>query len=180
MPRSRQFGSTRPGRGNRRLTDWAAGPFSAPQDLSAAGPSLWDTAQSPLIPGLTVVRVRGEFTIVLNAITTVGDGFNNFAVGIGVASLAAFTAGVASLPTPLTEIEWPGWLWHSSHGELQGMSITESGQSPLEALRGVIDSKAMRKLRTDEVIFGAIEMGTEVGTAVASFSARTRMLVKLP
>ena len=180
MPRSRGYSSVPRGHSTRRRSGWEEGPFSAVTALSTAGMTLWGTGQTAGEDGLTIVRMRGEVLLFLSTVTTILDGFQSFAMGIGIVSDRAFAAGGASVPAPLTTVEWEGWLWHHMGAGLAGLSTTEVAQGPSDAIRIPIDSKAMRKVGSDETVFGAIELGTEVGTAVAQFSARTRMLIKLP
>jgi hypothetical protein len=105
--------------------------------------------------------------------TSAGDGYQG-AMGIGLASSAAFTAGIGSLPTPITEAAWDGWLWHrffSVHGGVADGS-TNAGSYQIE-----VDSKAMRKVSDEMTIFMAGEF-TEIGTALMSVFFDSRMLLK--
>ena len=106
--------------------------------------------------------------------TNANDGFN-YAFGIGKASLAAFTAGVASVPTPFTEAAYSGWLWHTMG--FIGSPVAGAEGTTRDTLIISIDSKAMRKLEADEVLYLAGEFG-EVGTATMIVKAATRMLFK--
>ena len=181
MTRSRQFGSSRLVRSPRRKTSWNAGPTQlAGTALSAAGSTIWSLGQSGTGDGLTIIRLRGEAELFLSVVTSVGDGFAAFAMGIGIVSSQAFAAGGASMPAPLTNTTWDGWMWHYSGAGLFGQSTTELAAGPIDAVRIPIDSKAMRKVGSNEVIFGAVEMGVETGTATAVFTANSRMLFKLP
>ena len=123
----------------------------------------------------TLVRTRGIFEAVLKTATSAGDGYFG-AIGIGRVSTPAFVAGIVSMPTPLTDLAWDGWLYHSFfslHAGVAGDSAASSTQ------RIEIDSKAMRKLGTDETFYAAMEV-IEVGTATMSLFLNTRMLSKLP
>ena len=171
FPRTRASG--------RRLTEWAQGPA----ELTAASvtsntTAVWTTATEAL-EQLTIVRLRGELTVFIEVATSVGDGFLNFSVGIGVASIDAISAGAGSLPTPDGDDDWGGWIWHSKHGALVSLETTEVARGPMGAIRETIDSKAMRKMSRNEGLFGSIQFAGEVGTATARFNADTRMLIKL-
>ena len=110
--------------------------------------------------------------------TAVGDGFENFAMGMCVVSENAFGVGVTAIPAPITDIQWDGWIWHSSHGHITSLSTTEEHR--ITGARIIpIDSKAMRKLKNTDVLVGVVQLGTEIGTATVDFSARTRLLVKI-
>ena len=58
-------------------------------------------------------------------------------------------------------------------------SVTESFRGPMEGVRVEIDSRAMRKTKTTDILIGVVELGTEVGVATIEFSAITRLLDKL-
>ena len=108
-------------------------------------------------------------------------------MGIGIATLAAVTAGVASVPTPITEAGWDGWLWHMffqcrAAGIIDGsaMGDTDAVNPTAAAVRFEIDSKAMRKFEdTDLAIYAALEV-SEVGTSTMVWSFDSRALFKLP
>ena len=127
--------------------------------------------------GLTVVRLRGMFELVLEAATNPGDGFDG-AIGIGIVSAPAFTIGVTAVPTPLTEIEWEGWMYHQFFS-LHSPAAVQASVSAALFVREMIDSKAMRKFSSDEVIYAAAEF-IEHGTASISVRLGTRLLLKLP
>ncbi len=181
MGRFRGSTHQRGGRSSRRRTSWDEGPFSTEIALSAAGATLWTTGQTPILDGLTIVRTRGMWSFRLNSLDAAESGFEIIGVGIGVVTAPAFAAGVASVPSPLTEIDWDGWLFHEMVTDFHGNSATETwGNAGSTFYRGVIDSKAMRKIGLQDVVFGAVELGTESGTAVGEFTAHTRQLLKLP
>ena len=178
-------------RSQRRKTSWQIGPQSgvngAAVAISASQATLLNTVAVVLEDGLTLVRTRGEFTAFLRTSTAAGDGYHG-AFGIGVATLAAVTAGVLSVPTPLTEEDWDGWLYHRYFGIFSGgplATATAAQQTDLvnpmsAAIRLEVDSKAMRKLETEMALFAAIEV-VELGAAgIMEFSFNCRMLVKLP
>ncbi len=49
----------------------------------------------------------------------------------------------------------------------------------MSAMRYEIDTKAMRKLHGNQVVFGAVAFAAEVGSANVSFVMGSRMLSKL-
>jgi len=176
VPHASRF--TRGGRSNsRRLTSWSAGPKSSLINVASTAAILWDTGAQALVDGLTIVRTRGILVMTMRLATSVGDGFQNWAAGICVVSENAFNAGVASVPAPLTDISWDGWLWHHQGGHITSLETTEVHR-PTGAIEVVIDSKAMRKIKNTDVQIGVLQMGTEIGTATVDFSARTRVLDK--
>jgi len=165
--------------GPRRKVSWNEGVRTTVLTLTASGGvALGTTGQTPTIPGLTIIRTRGEARIFLSSVSAALDGFQTFGLGIGVASATAFATGAAAVPTPLTEASWAGWLWYWSGPLMANAAISDTDGSA--NIRIPIDSKAMRKLRDDEVVYFAAEAGTEVGTAVAKIYVGTRQLFKLP
>ena len=166
--------------GSRRQTAWDIGPGqSAGIQVTAAGSTLWALGSQALVSGLTTIRIRGMLTVNLAVTTSVGDGFDSVMAGICVVSANAFAAGVASVPTPIQDISWDGWMWHMILGRFRGAATTEVARAPMEAGRFVIDSKAMRKIKATDVLIGVLEVGTETGTSTLEFSADTRVLDKL-
>ena len=115
----------------------------------------------------------------LITVTTLGDGFDEVGLGMCYVSENAFGAGVASVPSPLTDMGWDGWMWHQILSQFRGFSTTETGRGPMEAVRMSIESKAMRKVKASDILIGVVEVGTEVGAASLGFQARTRVLDKL-
>jgi len=173
-------------RSNRRKTAWELGPgdSAAQTPLSATASSL-TSGVSFLVDGGTVVRLRGHLVLQLTTAAALADGFHG-AFGIGVATLAAFTAGVASVPTPITELAWDGWLYHQFVSIKAGDSVIAAGASnepgqmhSVSAVQRVdVDSRAMRKVNIDEVVYACLEVG-EVGTASMAWFFNSRLLLKL-
>ena len=128
----------------------------------------------------TIVRIRGELVLWLEVVGTIGDGFTKFSAGIGIVSADAFAIGVTAMPNPGNDDEWPGWMWHHSAGSLVGLSVTEADNTgPISQVRIPIDSKAMRKWRSNEVLFGSVQLDTLIGAATVRFAMNTRILVKV-
>ena len=169
----------------RRKTDWNVGPEANLTAISSTSVVGWSSFVLPQVPGLTLIRTRGEFTAYLTAATALNDGFE-CAVGIGLASTAAATVGITALPTPLAEEDWDGWIFHQffdlhAPGPIvQAAAALSTDNSFMSSIRIPIDSKAMRKVPDNAfALYGAIEV-IVAGTAVMAFQARTRMLFKLP
>ena len=174
---ARQRGFTRVARGPKRLTNWGNGPGgSSLTNFSLSSASILGAGVTFLQSG-TIVRVRGSVSSYLRSYTSAGDGYH-VAVGIGVTTEAAFDAGIASLPTPITEAAWDGWLWHryfDVHGSLAaGSSAVGEGNSGVDI---EIDSKAMRRVSDEYVVFAAAEV-VELGTGILDIWLDTRMLLK--
>ena len=119
----------------------------------------------------TIVRTRGMFTIALS--TYVADLEIVGAIGMGVVTAEAFLAGVASVPEPYTDADWGGWfMWRSFAHRYE----VKGGESSLLASWSIeVDSKAMRKVTTNEVMVVVVE--SHVGAIRVADC--TRNLIKL-
>jgi len=168
----------------RRLTAWSLGPGGddlATMDsetISADGEAVLGTGVLSTIPNVTIVRIRGYAQVLLTTAVAAQGGFN-FAFGIGIVSADAFAIGVTAVPKPFTDADWPGWLWHHQGAIQSANGALAVGDPTDNPVRIPIDTKAMRKLRLNEVCFGIVEQG-EVGSAIAQVKMGTRMLIKLP
>ena len=121
--------------------------------------------------GETLARVRGLATLSLKTSNAIGDGLFG-AIGMAIVTTAAATAGVGSIPTPITEAGWDGWLLH------QYLAVEEAivaGQAVGAFDRRVLDSKAMRKANEDESII-LVWDGAVTGTMSAAVQVRVRVL----
>ena len=148
---------------------------SAVTTLSATGSAFLGSVVQPVGEKLTVLRTRGLFEMFLAATgASDGDGFFG-AIGIGVASAAAVAVGIGSVPTPVTEAGWDGWLYHRFVGA-HNPDITFGG-SPAVLDRFEVDSKAMRKFDPFENLYAAIEV-VEIGTATLHAFFDSRILVQ--
>jgi len=182
MPRRPFSRGSVPARAPRRLTAWDLGPggddLGTLDNVSVVSDSnvILGAGVTPLIPAITVVRIRGFIEVNLVAADAALSGFN-FAAGIGIVTLDAFTAGAASVPNPFSDIQWPGWLWHHLGGIHAPQEILDLNQ--VAAQRIEVDSKAMRKVRLNEVMTLIMSFG-ETATATVNVRAATRALVKLP
>ncbi len=113
----------------------------------------------------------------MRTVTSAGDGFQG-AFGIGIATRAAVVAGIASLPTPITEIDDENWLYHTfislhPHTGTEAEWVGSESEMIIE-----IDSKAMRKFPDGTQIYAALEV-VEIGTAAMDVFFDSRMLFKL-
>ena len=166
-------------RGPKRQVVWGVGPNAQNVSSMASFAAVWSngvvlTQESEV----TIVRLRGDLLLTLLAQTAIGDGFAG-AVGIGIVNSQAFATGIGAMPTPVTEVDWPGWMWHSFFN-LRGITALEADGSNAMGVvqRMLIDSKAMRKMGDEEVLFGAIE-GTLSGGGTLELQADSRLLAKL-
>jgi len=166
---------------SKRKTAWGLGPgSSAVTQVSATTAVIMGLGAQSTVEGATVVRIRGEFFAALQSVTAVGDGFIG-AFGIGIAQVAAFDAGVGSVPTPVAEAADENWLYHRFFSCMSTSSAGETWANGISnALRVEVDSKAMRRFDVDRVLYASLEVA-EIGTAaVMDMTFDSRVLVKLP
>ncbi len=184
MARSRGFPRGL-GTSRRRKVSWDAGPGGTSGLAVATTTPVFLGSAVSLATGVslvTVVRIRGRFLIVLKTTAAAGTGFTG-AVAIGKASLAAVTAGIASVPTPITEVFSDNWLWYSHFQCISGGIISSGAATATPLSSGVvsleIDSKAMRILKTEDALYAVVQL-FEQGTATAEVFLDTRILGRLP
>ena len=173
------------GRGRSRPTGrtWDIGPGSTginggSIDITGNG-SILGSGVSPTTDKLTIMRTRGELLITAD-IDAITEGAH-LAVGLGIVTADAFAVGRTAVPSPIADEGWDGWYWHSYvmiGGAVNTTDVVGSAQLGSSIWRVEIDSKAMRKIDTDEIAFFAIGMADLEGTTQVICRCRTRMLVQ--
>jgi len=167
-------------RGPRRQTAWQQGPESVGTAIAATGSTFFGATGASMASGreVTIVRIRGFAHLVMNICDAAQGGFRG-ALGIGIATTEAVAAGIAAVKTPLADVDWDGWMWHHFF-DLRAVTstITDGVNSNSVEQEIVIDSKAMRKISDQQVLFGAIEV-VEANISSMAVWANTRVLVKL-
>jgi len=170
-------------RSQARKTAWEEGTGDTTvTPVTASGSVFVGLAAASLADGITIIRTRGFFKVYQRVSTSAGDGFSGI-FGIGVATFAAVSAGIASVPTPITEMSDENWLYLQMFDVRSGQ-IFSSGGAPGAEQNGIvhsfeIDSKAMRKFPSGMAIYAAIEV-VETGTATMEVVHNSRTLLKLP
>ena len=170
----------------RRKSSWdqGIGQTGAQGEISASSENLVTTGSLLTLDGLTQVRLRGYFLAYLTSATAANDGYG-CAFGIGYVTENAFDAGASAVPSPDGDANWDGWLYHQFFGIRAPAPIASGAAADTDlvapvtsAIRFEIDSKAMRKTKAGDVLFGALR-AVEVGTAVLRWEVNTRVLDKL-
>jgi len=146
-------------RGNRsgpvRQTTWIAladqGEINVASGASNIISSFEPGAAAMLAP--TIVRTRGEVTITPQ---TFGSDLDiSGAFGVCIVSADAFAAGATSIPRPFDDADWGGWFvwqsffYHLEFGDLTGVRVIGRSYQ--------VDSKAMRKIKTNETLVQVCE-----------------------
>jgi len=164
----------------RRKSAWSDGTGGTGlTTFSASSAAFVGAALQPAVEGLTLIRIRGYFRCVLEQVAAADEGYRG-AFGIGLASAAAVAAGIASVPTPITEQESENWLYWQAFGVSAVTGTIADGVNAVAAyFEAQIDSKSMRKFPPDLNIYAAMEV-VETGTAVMRVNHDSRALSLLP
>ena len=165
----------RTGARSRRQTTWLVGPQGETGVISSSVSAVLALGTQAIANGLTIVRTRGELFIQQQSSAAIGDGFEG-AFGLGIVSENASGIGVTAIPTPLADIGWDGWLYHRLFSVKAPTSTVIDGPGSL--LRVEVDSKAMRKFKSTDVLVGVLEV-EELGVATMQLTFRSRVLVKI-
>ena len=174
----RGFSRGQPLRSQRRLSAWEKGPGGTTGTvISTSTTVILGAGIVALIDGLTIVRFRGFFEMFMEAAPAIGDGFVG-AVGAGVVTSDAFAVGVTAVPNPVDDADWDGWLYHRFYSLHHSTATISNGvNAGREAWE--VDSKAMRKLPSNETFFLSIQT-VEQGAAQIEVFFDSRVLLKLP
>ena len=177
---ARPRGFSRPAR-SRRKVFWAQGTGGTTRtQISSTTPAFVGSGVVATGTEITLVRTRGIFQALQIAATSDNDGATG-AFGIGVCTAAAFAAGIGSVPTPIAEQDSDTWLYWNAWSVARITSTEADGvNAGPQMWREMIDSKAMRILGSEQVLYAAVEIGTETGAAVVDIVHDCRMLFKLP
>ena len=184
MARSR-FGVVRGSalrQGQRRKTTWAASAdISTTTNLAANAVVLHQSFTEGILQagGLlpsTIMRVRGELWVKSDQLAAVRVPFG--ALGFAVVSEQARVAGVASVPTPITDEGSDMFFVHQFWAANFDIISTGVGSLGSEALaRYSFDSKAMRKISTGQAIVVTLENAAAAGGV--DFVLKFRILFKI-
>ena len=174
MPRPR--GSFRGSRTQRRRKGWEEGPGGViGTQFNATSAAILGAGATVLIDGLTLLRTRGVFEAVFSSTNVAQAGFVG-ALGIGIVNVTAFGVGATAVMLPQADADWDGWLYHRFFSMHAGDQTAGDIQDPRVEFE--VDSRAMRKLKEDDVIYCACEV-TEVGAADIDVYFDSRMLIAL-
>ena len=166
-------------RSPRRATDWIGGANTGQTRTLAVSTALihksFDTRIqfSPNSP-FTIVRVRGIFVAIPVDLAADTECFGAF--GMAIVNGEAFDAGVVAVPSPITESSDERWFVHSYWATL-GRAVASPGNVDFIPAKVTIDSKAMRKVETGDVIISVMESGAGLDSARVYWN--DRILVKL-
>ena len=173
---ARKSGFVRRNNVMRRATEWVG--------ISEAGTSLVAANTAAIVnSGNVPLQTLAPFTIIRTRISwhcrsdqTGADEDYQVALGFAVVRQSAIAAGIASLPTPFTELGDDGWWLHhiiTSRFEF----VTGTGFNPDAGIFEHVDSKAMRRVSDGENIVMILE-NSSLGGGSDNLTAG-RVLIKL-
>ncbi len=117
--------------------------------------AVFSSALALVIPAATLVRTRGMLHIQMLSNGTASNTVTG-AVGLMVVSNESFVAGIASLRTPLEEIESAWYVYEPFAMQSVGTG-TQDGGSPGRFLTIPFDSRGQRKLKNADTLVAVIE-----------------------
>ncbi len=126
----------------------------------------------------TLARVRGS--VVGHMVPVAANAAGLLAVGLIVSKSEAFSVGgITSVPSPFTDVD-DSWLWHHIFAFGPAIDAAEDGDDLLQTSRILIDSKAQRKMQTDDTIHFVWESKIDAGAPTWEGYAACRIMVLLP
>jgi len=171
------------GSGSRRLSTWISNIDVGGMNINFGGVASISEQEGVFFgtssaEDLTVVRTRG--TMSAKFTNSVAPDFPSIvSLGIGIIpERTAITGAFGSTPSAGKDASWDGWWFH----ETWALSVDPADPNALEGLReSQVDSKAMRKISPDEVIFASVAVfnNSTISTLAVQFNASFRALIKL-
>ena len=122
---------------------------------------------------LTIVRVRGQVLVRLEG-GTAGDVYVG-GCGLILATDAAVAAGAAAIPSPSDVLD-AEWLWHA-WCPMETEDDTATEELGTQVLRLEIDSKAMRKVKSNMNLVFMADGIRLAGSSVSDWTYGIRVLV---
>ena len=176
MASRRGFSPRVTARTKQRLS-WDLGPGGgAPTGFSAATTGILGAGVSPLVGTITIRRLRGEILYSILSLAAATDRVR-MTSGIAVVSTDAFVdVGATAMPDPDDDMAYP-WLWWDT--VLINPETTTVGLDGITSIRRVVDSKAMRIMREDQILAWMVQFLDESGTVSAAVGGNTRILVSV-
>ena len=172
---ARAFRGRAPSRGPRRESMWLSIPVAS--DTITSGSVLMSVLNAAALELRPFTVIRTHITLHVNSDQIAADELQICAFGLEVVSEAAAAAGVASIPTPFTELDSDFWFLHqiimAEFTFASGVGFDADGGKTV-----TIDSKAMRKVNNDEQVAIVAQGDFTVGSGFAVTMAG-RMLIKL-
>ena len=161
---------------SRRVAKWGVGPRGVPIAVTSGTPVVGTGVVLTTEAQVTIVRIRGYLQAFLTSAAAAFDGFDG-AIGFGLVSDEAFAIGQTALPSPRSDSDWDGWMYHR-YLSVHSLSTTIASEGRPGNVDFEIDSKAMRKWSEGYTLAPIVEF-VENGTATMEIWFDSRMLLKL-
>jgi len=163
-------------RGSVRATDWAfafvsTGFVNVGANTKTLLFALSSAVLSTLTP-FTIIRTRGYFAVASDQQAATENQLG--AIGVVLVNDTARALGVTGIPGPATDALWDAWFVHDFFGQRYNVG-SNIGFDAQVATRHVIDSKAMRKVESDEGMVLMIENNSSTAFLI---SVGMRFLIK--
>ena len=123
----------------------------------------------------TVIRIRGSWWALLDP--AAAQDIAEYGIGLLKASTEAVVAGVASIPGPLSQPD-ADWLWMHVTQLASGDATAQNGADGNQFARGEIDTKAMRRFGTNDVLLFVAEAISRGGTPPTLGGGIARVLIQ--
>ena len=100
------------------------------------------------------------------------------AIGVGIVTRQAADAGIGSVPVPITDASWDGWMYHRFFDLFDTAGVAAEGEAKIQF---EVDTKAMRKIHENEALVAVAESAISGGTPGSSgIIFDSRILFLLP
>jgi len=144
---------------------WTAIPIIAPTGLSGTQAVMGSlTLGETALQDATVLRCRGN--LLITAVPDAATDSDTVGLGICVVTAAAIAVGGTSIPGPINDLGFDGWLWHQ-FVPLDAVSLTAADEQAITLnVRVEIDAKAMRRMPQDHGVVLMAESNTGLFSSV--------------
>ncbi len=131
-----------------------------------------------VVPAITLVRSRGSINVSLLS-SGAADNSMNGALGMKISSLEAFGVGLTALDTPLSDVEGD-WVVYEPFSVFASATTVGEDATP-SYWSHTWDSKGMRKLKANDVLYVTVEATQQNATngSVLRFGYTVRQQFKL-
>ncbi len=162
-------------RGPRRQTEWLGSAIQGYTAIAAGAKQLNSSFAFIATPEAPVTITRTVGSIKFGLASNAGDADLIGAMGICVVSDLALAAGAASIPGPITDAAWDGWLMHVFFSFQ--LEFNDSTGVFIKSQRVDFDSRGMRKV--PDPAYSLAIMVENGGSTSIEVLPQFRMLVKL-
>jgi hypothetical protein len=156
---------------------WEGNTFDFDLSASIAFVTMVSEANIENTPNATLIRIRGEGLIQVEAVSGAGAGAV-IALGIMPQSARSIAAGAGGMPTPFGNVG-SAWIWHTMIPVHVNNAVESSGLLGSQSVRFTIDNKAMRKFDLNQGLVMVAQNVVRTGTVTVKILGATRVLFKI-